>query len=164
MRIISFALLLFVVYPATSSIASIPATGIPPRISLYSCLVSISDKIYSFGGLDTDQDLTNEIREFELATSQWTTLLSTSQIVPSPRMSSVCISYHGSLFIFGGQGMDGIQEELWKFNIAVGSWQQITIPHSFSIARTKTAYTLDTNLLYVFGGITYSGEDNALIM
>ena len=165
MRTCNISLLLFLsLIPFISStISSLPSTGTPPRIVAFSSLTSIEDKLYSFGGKDLDGDLTNEIHEFDLATSKWTLLQSTSQCSPSPRLGSVFTSYQGSLFLFGGQDDSGIREELWQYNIAAASWLQIYISIPATIARVDAASTLQGKFLYVFGGISLAGTDSLLL-
>ena len=151
-------------YRVDSTTTSIPSTGNPPHISAYSGLTSIYYKLYSFGGADASGAYTNEIRQFDLSDSQWSALPCGSQTLPSPRMSAVVISYQGSLFIFGGQTITGVSEEFWQYNIALGAWKQIPLAHSVPIARTRTAFVLHSNYLILFGGISYYGPDNSLLL
>ena len=144
-------------------VAPIPSTGTPPRPRSFSSLTNIASKLYSFGGLDLDQELTNEIQEFDLTSNQWRTLQAVSQNLPSPRKSSIFFSYQDSLYVFGGLDQSGIREELWQFNIALESWTLLQVIHTMQIARYKSAYTLVGNSLFVFGGVTTSGTDSSLL-
>ena len=154
----------FIFSPAQSSVSSIPPTGTPPRIRAFSSLTTVDYKLYTFGGIDKDQALTNEVQEFDLSTNQWRALQSVSQLVPSPRQGSILVSYLGFLYVFGGSDQSGIREELWQFTVASGSWTLLALKHTGPIARYNAGYALVGNLLYVFGGVTLAGADNALLV
>ena len=160
----SIKLLLLFLYLSASSVVSIPSTGTPPRISAYSGLTSISTKLYTFGGIDLEGYLINDLHSFDLPTKRWSTLQTNTQSSPSPRTSSVVTSYLGNIYIFGGKDSAGVQEELWQYKISTGSWLQILIPCLFPVARTQPGYVLTDNLLFIFGGITNAGPDSSLLM
>ena len=155
--------LFLLLHLVSSTITSIPSVGIPPIISEQSSLSSINDNLYTFGGRDSSGSFTNTIHEFSMSKHQWTSLQSSSQFLPCPRMSSVLVGYLGDLYVFGGQDSDGIQEELWRYKISTGSWVQIPLTYTFVVGRSYTAYVLSGNLLYLFGGITIAGPDSTVI-
>ena len=143
----------------------IPSTGVPPHVAIYSALVCIGNKVYSFGGGSEDSPIpTNEFKEFNMVTNTWSSPVTGSESVPSPRSGLVMGSYLGNPYIFGGLTIDGVREDLWCYNTTTALWVLLPISSNAPVARTASAFTQSGEIIYMFGGVTYSGMDSAVFM
>ena len=147
------------------TVTQIPSTGTPPRALMHSTMVNIGDSFYSFGGTtEYSPTLYNDFKEFNLTSATWKTPNTGSESLPSPRKGVVSGSYLGNLYIFGGQTKTGFREDLWCYNMTTALWMLLPLASNAPSARSQAAFTQVDNILYIFGGITYTDLDSSLLM
>ena len=155
--------LLFILTTSYSvTVTSIPITKNPPGMLTYSSLAYLDGLLYSFGG--TDGTYTNELRVFNITSRIWEKFVISSDNAPSARINTIFFSYNAKLFIYGGELIDGISEELQLFNPTNQLWTKLTQYGDIPPIRALSAFTLVSNNLFIFGGITIQGFDSSLYM
>jgi hypothetical protein len=145
-----------------AEISLIPSTGYPPDSTYFGCMSSISSSFYVFGGTSSSV-YSNSLYIFSLDSLLWSQTSPSSQSQPAARISPVCFAYNSSFYVFGGQTLQGFANDLWKWAPDSSTWAEIP-QFGTPSARTQMAYALEGSLLFVFGGITSSGNDSGLFV
>jgi len=106
--------------------------------------------IYVFGGSDIYGNVLNDVWTF--SNNQWTNV--TSSLSPPPRRGHTCAYGAGQFFIFGGDNLQELFNDVWSFNLAQKSWKKFP-SNSPPSKRTWLGYSsFHQNALFVFGGCT----------
>lgn len=96
----------------------------------------------------------NDFYEFNTDNDTWQEVIySGSGLPPTPRFSSCCLVYGGSMYIFGGN--DGqCKSDLFKFNFETNTWFEIkkTSNSPWPKERYKTYASLYKNFMLIYGG------------
>lgn len=103
----------------------------------------------------------NELAKFSMANAQTINAnmlqeCEVSDTSPKPRASLSSASYNDKYYIFGGQDDDNNKlDDLWEYDIASGSWQQIQIREGDlqPLARSGHSAVCYGSKMYIFGGI-----------
>jgi Tyrosine-protein kinase ephrin type A/B receptor-like/Galactose oxidase, central domain/Kelch motif len=131
-----------------------------PAARQYSCMGSILDNIYIFGG-DAKSQILNDMWMFNTMTTSWTEVLN-DQTVPSARFGSGCATEGSLLFVFGGQDRS-YQNDLFVYSTVANTWSLMssnsdTIPSGRSFA----CIGYYENYIYIYGGVNDYGPINEL--
>mmetsp|Transcript_34294 Transcript_34294/g.60025 ORF Transcript_34294/g.60025 Transcript_34294/m.60025 type:complete len:1030 (+) Transcript_34294:49-3138(+) len=123
----------------------IPSFGTPPvrRQQGKSCYDSMSDKVYTFGGLGESASYLKDLWVFDLKLKEWTELTSTSQRSPSPRRAHSCFIDEEDrlLYIFGGESNIGILNDMWAFSMDSATWEEVPQKGAVPPGITQFAYS-----------------------
>ncbi|CAG9332589.1 unnamed protein product [Blepharisma stoltei] len=114
---------------------------------------------YSFGGVSSDDVLTNSLVSIDLQyfPLEWKQL-SPHMISPSGRMYHSFHLLHDSLWVFGGINEDqALLNDLWKFDTTTETWSKINSNGDIPSARYMHASCSVQDLVLLFGGIDVSG-------
>jgi N-acetylneuraminic acid mutarotase len=115
----------------------------------------LNDEYFVFGGFD-DSILYNDFWKFSFNTMQWTQMSTVFQVRPNPRRTARSVVYQNKYaFMFGGQTIDGPQNDLWKYEYSSNTWTQV-IPSSNSVPPGTRDHCLMiyNHTIILFGGRT----------
>ena len=93
--------LVFVYHPPDDFWRVIPATGDIPSHSVHCASAVVDQLLFVFGGVNRNNEMTNEIHSFCLSTGVFRRL-PVQGLRPAPRRSLQGWSYEGQLYFFGG--------------------------------------------------------------
>jgi len=134
-----------------------PVGNIPPAVSRHR-IVSIDDKIYSFGGILQDKKKLNSVSKFDPTTLQWEEL-SVQGEAPQPRCDSVVVAYQRKLIVFGGSVQDLVfPSDLHIFDIDTQKWTQPPVQGDVPPARIGCTGVVVGDVMYVYGGGDYDKD------
>jgi hypothetical protein len=158
---IGYANDLWVFDPSTSangSWAKVTPSGTAPPARMYSTAVTISNKMYIFGGYNSGEY--NDTWVFDPsagANGSWTQL-SPSGSVPSARYGHMATMMSNKMYVFGGW-TGGYASDTWVFDPssgANGSWTQLSPSGSPSGRYLGSAVAISTKM-YIFSGMANGG-------
>jgi len=126
----------------------------PPPLSRHR-IVSLDDKIYSFGGILQDKKKLNSVFKFDPVTLQWEEL-SVKGKIPQERCDSVVVAYHRKLIVFGGSVQDLVfPSDLHVFDIDTQEWTQPPVQGDVPPARIGCTGVVVGDVMYLYGGGDY---------
>ncbi|KAK2950705.1 hypothetical protein BLNAU_14376 [Blattamonas nauphoetae] len=141
----------------TYTLLSNSIDGVPtPRINHRS--VSAFGRFWVFGGRNDEKLLLNDLHSFVPTNHSWEQHTDTGLEAPTAREDMSLCEHAGSLFMFGGHGMDSNGEEnrlndLWQFSIERNRWTKLVPLSEDMPAGVKgAAMILLHQQLHVFGG------------
>jgi hypothetical protein len=115
--------------------------------------------IMIFGGADYASYF-NDVWKFDLASKQWSEVTVTAT-KPSGRteLDMVYDSTNNNIYMFGGFDGNNYLEDLWKFEVGINAWSEIT-PAGLSRPPERSDHTMvyhsSGNRVYMFGGLYLS--------
>eukprot|EP01123_Difflugia_compressa_P005271 TRINITY_DN1692_c1_g2_i2.p1 TRINITY_DN1692_c1_g2~~TRINITY_DN1692_c1_g2_i2.p1 ORF type:complete len:274 (+),score=53.45 TRINITY_DN1692_c1_g2_i2:79-822(+) len=119
-------------------------------------MVTISDKIYSFGGILQNKQKLNTVSLFDPATLTWTDLSTVNGTPPTPRCDPVVVAYHSDIIIFGGSVQDlEFPSDLHVFDTLTHTWRQPTVIGISPPPRIGCTGAVIGDTLYIYGGGDY---------
>ena len=124
---------------------------------------------YLFGGYGEDtlggaQELA-DLWAYDARANLWTELPQGDNR-PSARVASVMVfdSRSNSLLLMFGVGPvgSGLYDDMWSYDVDTMDWSRLSPKGEVPSARRSTAavYSETSNLVYLFGGLTQTGETN----
>jgi len=134
-----------------------PIENSPPALSRHR-VVTLDDKVYSFGGILQDKKKLNSVFKFDPATLKWEELSVTGQI-PQPRCDSVVVTHNRKLIVFGGSVQDLVfPSDLHVFDIDTQEWTQPTVRGEIPPARIGSTGVVIGDAMYLYGGGDYDKD------
>ncbi|KAH3757802.1 hypothetical protein Pelo_10354 [Pelomyxa schiedti] len=111
-----------------------------------------------FGGTDDSGASLDDTHEFNLSTRTWSQVKkrgTKKNKWPRGRQQTCCVTYHGDVYMFGGNCLGSLTNELWCYSDGV--WN--LLPESPMTPPAAWGYsgTIYNDCIYVFGGNTSSG-------
>ena len=119
-----------------------------PLQATHVTVTASNDKIYAYGGLNTDLVSTTDFHCLNPATNAWTTLANPSSVRRSAGMGY----YNGLIYLYGGfnHATGGVLNTMFSYDIAANTWR--TTGLSSGISRHDFSSVVVGNRLYCFGG------------
>eukprot|EP00002_Diphylleia_rotans_P040670 TRINITY_DN9704_c0_g1_i4.p1 TRINITY_DN9704_c0_g1~~TRINITY_DN9704_c0_g1_i4.p1 ORF type:complete len:629 (-),score=92.08 TRINITY_DN9704_c0_g1_i4:240-2126(-) len=105
---------------------------------------------YIFGGYGAT-GVSNDFWEFDVATSVWKMIPSTSN-TPSHRRGHTAVKHGNSMYLFGGREQKMLKD-VHKYDFVQRSWRELS-PRGTFIARHFHASVVYGAVIYVFGGVS----------
>ena len=131
---------------------------VPPPASRHAA-VPIGDKIYRWGGKDSEQRR-NLVDVFDVKKEQWEFL--TTRGPPPPGIDGCAYTAIGSsLFTFGGQDGHSRYNSLHQLDTETMEWRELVPRNPSDAPQKKTGcgmVSLDDDQLVVFAGFTEHGK------
>jgi len=119
----------FLIYDTISENWIKKGSPIIPRTGYYFSLSVVNEKIYIFGGLDSNNNYIDEVQVYDTIHDSWQKL---NNSFPHPSDTSVSASFDDKIYVFGGYVVN-FENETEKFNTNVdvlntktGEWSSIT--------------------------------------
>ncbi|KAI0125198.1 hypothetical protein BJ170DRAFT_585366 [Xylariales sp. AK1849] len=130
----------------------------------------IGSKIYIFGG-QVEGYFMNDLAAFDLnqlqmPNNRWEILIENTDPVPGAkpkvppaRTNHSVITYNDKMYLFGGT--NGFQwfNDVWCYDPAVNTWEQLECIGYIPVPREGHAACLVDDVMYIFGGRTEEGAD-----
>jgi N-acetylneuraminic acid mutarotase len=124
----------------------------------------ISESVYLFGGCSSGFGPCpqGDLWSFDLKSNTWTELVPTGP-APSARENPALVvePRTGGLILFGGNA-GGPVNDLWKYDPAANTWNEITLAGPSARKSHDAVYDAAHNRLFLFGGSTANGAVNDL--
>ncbi len=146
---------------ANGSWTQLSPSGTAPSTRYSATAVSISNKMYLFGGYSGG--LKNDTWVFDPssgANGSWSQL-SPSGTPPTARNSVASAVVSSKMYIFGGNTSGGDVNDLWSFdpsNGANGAWTQLSPSGTTPGARAFATASVISSELYLFAGLNLNGS------
>lgn len=144
----------------------IQTTGaIPARANASMIYDQENNRLIVFGG-NSASGYISDIWALDLSTNTWTEIVETSDARPEARHTHDVIfdESNNRMIIFAGQGIGGLYNDVWSFNMDNKRWQQILATGSGGVPVTRygtvTVHDLPENRLVTFGGFSSNGRLN----
>lgn len=120
------------------------------------CSVTISDRIYIFGGVTMENVHLNDIWYFDLSTYNWNYIVTTGNI-PAGRQLAACNTvFDTHIIVFGGTDKTVIYNDLSAYHINTNSWKTIKSESGIS-PRSRFSACIFYFKYYIF---IIGGRDN----
>jgi N-acetylneuraminic acid mutarotase len=134
-----------------------------PTPRSWAAAASVGNRIYVFGGVDSNWSKLDTVEEFNVTSGQWTTLSGLGSKMPTPRMRLAGVTgSNGRIYAIGGFHMcdpsDNIVEE---FNPATQTWRTMTSMTSSRAAAAVVA--TNDRRIFVLGGFPDGETATAVI-
>jgi len=121
-------------------------------------MVTLDNKIYSFGGILQDKKKLNSIFKFDPSTLQWEELSVKGQI-PEPRCDSVVVAHGRKLVVFGGSVQDLVfPSDLHVFDVDTQQWTKPPVLGEVPPARIGCTGAVVGDVMYLYGGGDYDKD------
>lgn len=121
-------------------------------------MVTIGDKIYSFGGILSDLTKLNSLFTFDLKSNEWREL-EVKGTPPTPRCGSVVQARGKDIIVFGGSVGDLIfTSDVHVFNTETATWSTPEVKGEQPSSRIGSVGLILHDKLYVYGGGAYDKE------
>ncbi len=134
----------------------VPDGVVPPARAGHS-MTFVNNRIYAFGGYDENRSLMDSLSVFDVRHMQWVEHTPAND-PPPPRHGHCAVGYGNSLYIFFGQGENGLHGDIWRYDTTSNIWNQVSASGaSQPTARSHASSTVIGNTAWFFGG--YEDED-----
>ncbi|OMJ66145.1 hypothetical protein SteCoe_37122 [Stentor coeruleus] len=124
-------------------------------------LNSIAEDLIVFGGEDSDGSKLNDLWKYSTPTDEWMQL-EASGTVPSKRSGMGNTRFGFSLYIFGGETINGYAQELFLLNLQDMSFIKIEAKTTPPSARKHPCICGYSPYIFIYGGLTHSGWSDEL--
>lgn len=125
-------------------------------------MVAYNDNLVVFGGLDQQNNETNDIFIYNVTKHQWSKPL-IQRKRPSPRSEHSAVVYKNSMIIHGGQLNNEKLNDTWIFSFDQNEWAKIKLHKNNSIVpRCSHSAVMVNQFMVVFGGEGYNNMPFAL--
>jgi hypothetical protein len=147
-------ILIIIAAPFMNCVSSV-ISGPEPLIGGRLIYDPVGDKIYLFGGSNSNNDwaFSDRLWAYDYGTKTWSLIVTESG--PSARFDSVLVYLPSSraILLFGGYREGGRLDDTWLFDIPTGGWSQLTLDTRPS-PRSDSAYCYDedSDRVILFGG------------
>lgn len=102
----------------------------------------------------------NDLWELDLVTSKWK-LYPNYGKVPEPRASSILNAFGFSLYLYGGEGTQGIISGSYSYSLITKTWEEMQVDYRVFVRKSSCVIETD-NFLISFGGQTATGLSSEL--
>jgi N-acetylneuraminic acid mutarotase len=121
-----------------------------------------------YGGVDQLQEKSRDLYRYEISTGKWD-ILDVSGEKPPPLFGHASFVHDYYLYILLGNEMEGFESmnNMWRINLKQihPTWEKIECKNlQPSVPRMNPSYIYHRNKLYVFGGYTYYGPRNDVLV
>jgi hypothetical protein len=119
--------------------------------------VLIDSKMYIFGGV-SGSNYYDDVVIYDIINNAWIQTV-TPQIRPTARYGHSMVAYlNRGFFMFGGQDLGGLSNEVWYYDVAVNTWELQVINRSVSLPPTErvdhtAVLARGSRYMIVFGGL-----------
>jgi len=128
-----------------------------PQVRQGHSMVTLPDgRVLLYGGADAQGGLFNDLYAFE--NNGWAKIIPKNP-PPPPRRSHRAWVRGDAMMIYGGKGLTGPLNDLWSYDTAANTWQQVMIPTGLApVARQgHSATTLADGSVLIVGGTDANG-------
>jgi len=116
-----------------------------------------TEALFSFGGIDSAQDILSEFWRFDTERRFWTLLSKGNEGPPGRSWLTMGMSPDSTkVYVFGGFNVSHDLNDLWRFDIKKNQWRVIVPRSDLPPARDRHSMVSTNKNLYVFGG--YNGN------
>ncbi|KAI9179094.1 hypothetical protein H9P43_005756 [Blastocladiella emersonii ATCC 22665] len=117
------------------------------------------NRILAWGGQTAFGEHPTAMMALDFDSFTWTQVADASSVKPTGR------AFHalgfdaagGNIWIYGGQSASSVLGDTWKYSVATATWTAVT-PATSPGTRTNFAHAVLDRTLYVYGGVTPTGE------
>ena len=102
----------------------------------------------------------NEFNSFNIQKEIWEKLESVNGISPLRRVNHAMYTSGNSVFIHGGQGPNGILNDLWIYDVRVKSWKEIDPQGDVPLPFYRPGFTQFTLNGVVYFALTCFGTED----
>ena len=156
----------------STTISSIPSTGIPPsqRFLVSAVYDELENRIITYGGYDDQNGYVSDLYAFYLNSSTWSEIPFESSTIPEgPKSSYMYLRSDRTLLVFFGMKFSGISSDIYGFDLVTYRWKEEFLSGDKITGRNDfgaTSFINDQNatIIAIFGGITYNGPSNELFL
>lgn len=113
----------------------------------------MNDRIYSFGGITSDQEQLDIVEYYDINENKWTYVGS----MPHKFIAGCVISYEDCFYVMGGRSGVGRFNNCYKFKPETNDWQEIS---SMRVGRFNFGACVRDKKIYIFGGQRYNESDS----
>ena len=120
--------------------------------------------MYIFGGWDGHETL-DDLYQFSFASGIWMELRHLAGMRPNPRYRHTCVSFSGSLYVFGG--VDRAQtryNDLHEFVVDRKEWNICRTTGQLPSARTFHRAVLQDDSMYILGGFDGKSQNDLFVI
>jgi hypothetical protein len=117
-------------------------------------LCSMDDKIYSFGGVTTDQDQLDIVEYYDINQNKWHYIGK----MPTAFIAGNVVRFEDKFYIMGGRSGVGRFNKCWQFKPDSCEWLEIK---KMKIGRFNFGSCLIESQIYVFGGQRYNESEQS---
>ncbi|EFC40728.1 predicted protein [Naegleria gruberi] len=151
------------VQPITYTVLTKPKVGEWPSARYGHSSCNIANLIFIYGGINTKNQLLNDLYMFDTTTQVWTEV-SVESMLPPPLFKHQSFSINNqSFYIFGGQTQHDASNSLFRFDITDKKWYLIEVISDERNAKLSGHQCLATsNKLFIIGGV--SDQENTKSM
>lgn len=117
-------------------------------------LCSLRERIYSFGGITTDQDQLDIVEYYDITQNIWQYVGK----MPTAFIAGNVVQHKDSFFILGGRSGVGRFNKCWQFKPDTCEWLEIS---KMKIGRFNFGACALNDKIYVFGGQRYNESEQS---
>lgn len=140
-------------------LSTISESYISPQMRFAHSMHLIKGNFYLFGG-KSQNDYLNDLWDYNPGTDIWKQISAPGD-QPSPRAFFASDSEGDALIIWGGEGSDGLRNDMFLYNAFRNTWSKITPQTSLVPSKRKAAcIALILPYAYIIGGIDSYGVCN----
>jgi hypothetical protein len=135
-----------------ATVFSLNAQNYYPEPRTGHTMTLIGDYIYMFGGETQAKGVfTDGMSRLDVSTSTWWHVQPVNT-PPEGRRGHAAVVHDNNLYIIGGETADGFVGEIWKYNTATNTWEQLITNGAFIPGITQHGAIVENGILYIFGG------------
>lgn len=142
--------------------STISPDTVAPTARMYQSMVTISAKLYMYGGMDDSGNQLEELWVFDIDSLTW----SSPKIVglsPGARSGHAATSEGDVMVVWGGTSSSGSYlSDMYLYGAYNGGWIEITPSGTIPSGRNGACIVMQTPKIYIFGGKTISGKTTEL--
>jgi N-acetylneuraminic acid mutarotase len=127
--------------------------GPVPSARVGHAAASVGDRFYVFGGrtgVDQQETALSDFWEFDASAARWRQI--EAEGGPVARSYHVMASHGDRVYVFGGCGANGRQNDLFAFDTEKQAWEELTGGPEQPAVRGGPALFATADKIYVFGG------------
>uniref|UniRef100_A0A6B2KY17 Ras-GEF domain-containing protein n=1 Tax=Arcella intermedia TaxID=1963864 RepID=A0A6B2KY17_9EUKA len=134
--------------------SQVVGTGEVPCGRVFSSCCLISDKIFVYGGCDSNGADLSDFYQLNLQTNTWTSIPLKGSIIPPPKSGHTLVSIKNDkeIILFGGDEK-ATAFEIYKYTLKDQQWSLVTYTGDSATPRKYHATTTFGYKLFLFGGI-----------
>mmetsp|Transcript_36466 Transcript_36466/g.96060 ORF Transcript_36466/g.96060 Transcript_36466/m.96060 type:complete len:1960 (+) Transcript_36466:49-5928(+) len=158
--------------PLTLSWTLANTTGDLPTPRAFLGVAALAGSFYVYGGQEDAEgfDMGRVLHELDLATMRWTAHPGGDSAPRRVLFAFTDDSKRGRLLLFGGSTawdnligmMSGLQNDIHQFNVKTAGWSRLNATGQFPLPSISAGIGVSEDALYLFGGVSSSGQTNAV--
>ena len=138
--------------------SEIQVEGTSPSARMRHAADSFADNMLIWGG-ENESGLLNDIYIYNAFLESWRAIEVSGTLIPSPRRNLCLIMAENEVFLYGGMTEAGLSDELWKFDIRLGTYTLLNEKDQEGPGPLSThTCTLESERIYVMLGKARSDE------